>query len=312
MSGREERKNLHVGGQAVIEGVMMRSPKGIATAVRNPEGEIVIKAEPFVSLVKRHRIFNIPVVRGAITMVETLVLAVKALSFSAEQAATEEEKEKEKKKGAGGKGGLSFLYLAFTVVAAFGLGFLVFFYIPLLLTELLGLESGFLFNLVDGLLRLLFMFLYIVLITRWKEMRRVFEYHGAEHKTIFAFEEAGETTVDTASAQSRFHPRCSTSFLIIVVLVSIIVFVFLGKPESIGDRLLRFSFVPVIAGLSYEVLKLSARPGIRSRIGFLFWPGLYMQRFTTQEPSSDQIEVAIAALHACLDDKLLESAAPMN
>ena len=314
MSGREERKNLHVGGQAVIEGVMMRSPKGIATAVRNPEGEIVIKAEPFVSLVKRHRIFNIPVIRGAITMVETLVVAVKALSFSADQAASEEEKEKERKKKekSGGKGGMSFLYMTFTVVAAFGLGFLVFFYIPLLLTELLGLESGFLFNLVDGLLRLLFMFLYIILITRWKEMRRVFEYHGAEHKTIFAFEDSGEATIDGALGKSRFHPRCSTSFLLIVVLVSIVVFVFLGKPENISDRLIRFSFVPVIAGLSYEVLRLSARPGVRKRIGFLFWPGLFMQRFTTQEPSEDQIEVAVAALHACLDDNLLESAAPMN
>lgn len=307
MAGREEAGNLHVGGQAVIEGVMMRSPKGIATAVRTPSGEIVIKAEPFISLTKRSRYFNIPIIRGAIALVETFMVAIKALSFSADQAATEEEKEKEKKKG-----GISALYMTGTVIVAFALGFVVFFYIPLLLTEMLDLRSGFFFNLVDGFLRLLFMFLYIILITRWKEMQRVFEYHGAEHKTIFTFEDGGEVTPARAKDRSRFHPRCSTSFLLIVVLVSVIVFIFLGKPSSISDRLIRFSFVPVIAGLSYEVLRLSARPGVRRWAGFLFWPGLFMQKFTTREPSSDQIEVAIAALEACLDDKLLETRGVIN
>jgi uncharacterized protein YqhQ len=305
MSGSEETSSLHVGGQAVIEGVMMRSPKGIATAVRTPSGDIAVKAEPFRSLIKRYRILNIPIIRGAITLVETLVVAVKSLSFSADQASTEEEGKKE-------NAALSSLYMVITVVAAFGLGFLFFFYIPLLLTELFGFENSFIFNLVDGALRLLFIFMYIILITRWKEMRRVFEYHGAEHKTIFAFEASGDRTPenitpDDARGFSRFHPRCSTSFLVIVVLVSVIVFIFLGKPDNVTDRLIRFAFVPVIAGLSYEVLRLSARPGVNKRIGFLFWPGLFMQRFTTCEPSEDQIEVAIVALKACLDDKVLET-----
>lgn len=143
-------------------------------------------------------------------------------------------------------------------------------------------------------------------------MSRVFEYHGAEHKTIFAFENGGDVTVEGAAAQSRYHPRCSTSFLLIIVLVSVAVFVFLGKPDSIGDRLIRFSFIPLIGGISYEVLKLSARPGVGRRLGFLFWPGLKMQRFTTREPSSDQIEVAIAALNASLDDNLLERRGVIN
>lgn len=306
MTGREERQNLHVGGQAVIEGVMMRSPKGIATAVRTSSGGIAIKAEPFISLTRKVRLLNLPVLRGAVALVETLVVAVKALSFSAEQASTEEEKKKER------KAGLSAAYTAVTVLAAFGLGFLLFFYLPLRLTELMRFNNSLLFNAVDGAIRLLFIFLYIVLITRWKEMRRVFEYHGAEHKTIFAFEDEAEVTVETAMRHSRYHPRCSTSFLLIVVLVSVVVFIFLGKPDSLGDRLTRFSFIPLIAGLSYEVLRLSARPGVRKHIGFLFWPGLRMQRFTTKEPSCDQIEVAIAALNASLDDNLLERRGVIN
>ena len=306
MTGSEECRSLRVGGQAVIEGVMMRSPGGIATAVRTPGGNILIKAEPFVSLIKKHKFLNIPVIRGAITLIETFVVAVRALSFSAGQATVEEEQKKKQNKG------LDALYMVFTIVAAFGLGFLVFFYIPLLLTELLKLESGFMFNLVDGLLRLVFLFLYIILITRWKEMRRVFEYHGAEHKAIFAFEDGVEVTPENAKKYSRLHPRCSTSFLLIVVIVSIIVFIFLGKPENIVDRLIRFSLIPVIAGISYEVLKFSARPSVNRRIRFLFWPGLLLQRFTTKEPSLDQIEVAIAALETCLDDKLLETRGIIN
>ncbi|MBN2070714.1 MAG: DUF1385 domain-containing protein [Candidatus Krumholzibacteriota bacterium] len=300
MPARERSENLHVGGQAVIEGVMMRSPRGLATAVRVPDGRIVIKAENFISLTKRNRILALPVIRGAVMMIETLSVAIKALSFSADQAVAEDEKKKE-----GGKS-LSTFQMVMVVAGAFALGFLVFFYIPLLITEAFGFKSGFFFNLVDGILRLLFVFLYIVLISRWKDMRRVFEYHGAEHKTIFAFEDDPDVTCEKAAARSRLHPRCSTSFLLIIVIVSVLVFVFLGRPENIADRLVRFSLIPVIAGISYELLKLSARPGIDRKIGFLFWPGLFLQRFTTKEPSADQIEVAIAALNACLDDKLLE------
>ena len=299
MSGREGSRNLHVGGQAVIEGVMMRSSRGLATAVRANDGKIVVKAENFISLTKKHRLAGFPIIRGAVTMIETFIVAVKALSFSADQAAaTEKEKES-------GNKAISGFSMAVIVIGAFALGFLVFFYLPLLITEMIGLASGVLFNLVDGLLRLLFLFLYILIITRWKDMRRIFEYHGAEHKAIFAFEDDPDVTAEKALERSRFHPRCSTSFLLIVAIVSMAVFIFLGKPDNIADRMIRFSLIPVIAGISYEVLKLSALPGISRRIGFLFWPGLFLQRFTTKEPSVDQIEVAIAALKACLDDKLL-------
>lgn len=299
MADQEDKKRLHVGGQAVIEGVMMRSPTRLATAVRSADGEIIVKAEPFVSLTKRHRPLNIPVIRGAIVLIETFVIAVKALSFSAEQAMAEEEKAKKK--------GDSKHHMAITIVAALVIGFGLFFYLPLKLTELIGLESGVIFNIVDGLIRLVFIFLYIFFITRWKEMKRIFEYHGAEHKTIFAFEEEGTVSPETAMRYSRLHPRCSTSFLLIVVIVSMLLFIVLGRPEGVADRLIRFSFIPLIAGVSYEVLKVSARPSVQRYLGFVFWPGLLLQRLTTREPSPDQVEVAITALNASLEDKLLES-----
>ncbi|MBN2184796.1 MAG: DUF1385 domain-containing protein [Candidatus Krumholzibacteriota bacterium] len=299
MSGREGSGNLHVGGQAVIEGVMMRSPRGLATAVRSDDGKIVVKAEEYISLTQKSRLAGFPVIRGAVAMIETFIVAVKALSFSADHAASAHKVKDRPKKA------ISALSMAAIVTGAFALGFIVFFYLPLLITEMFGFESGILFNLVDGILRLLFLFLYIIAITRWKDMRRIFEYHGAEHKAIFAFEDDPDVTAEKALESSRFHPRCSTSFLLIVVIVSVLVFIFLGRPETIADRLIRFSFIPVIAGISYEVLKLSARKKIGRKIGFLLWPGLFLQRFTTQEPSADQVEVAIAALKACLDDNLL-------
>ena len=315
MSEKDTRKRLQVGGQAVIEGVMMRSPDCIATAVRTSAGAIVVQREPFKSLVRRCRPLNIPVIRGAIAFVETFVIAIKALSFSAEKA-TEDLPGKEGDAAAAAsapagakkpRAGLSIVSISFTIVAAFALGFGLFFYLPLFLTELTGLTQGVLFNLVDGVIRLVFLVMYIVLITRWKEMRRIFEYHGAEHKTISAFEEEGRATPENVGAYSTLHTRCSTSFLLLVVVVSIVVFMILGRPDSVGDKIVRFAFIPVIGGVSYELLKLSANPVARRYMAPLVWPGLFLQRLTTKEPSSDQIEVAIAALDACLGDKIVES-----
>jgi len=296
MSDGGARTHPHVGGQAVIEGVMMRSPTCIATAVRNPHHEIVIKTEHFESLTKRYRLLGIPIIRGAVALIETFVIAVRALGFSAEQA-TEEE---------GGKGTGPW-HTALTVFLALVLGIAVFFYLPLVLTEWLGIGNKFLFNLVDGLFRLSFITLYIILIAQWKEMRRIFEYHGAEHKTIFAFEKEGFVTVESAKRYPTAHPRCSTSFLLLVVLVSVLLFIILGRPETIADRAIRFAFIPVIGGVSYELLRLSSKPRFGRYLGLVMWPGLFMQRFTAKEPTPEQLEVAIAALEACLGDKLLES-----
>jgi len=295
-----------IGGQAVIEGVMMRSPTHYATAVRTPQGRIVIQKTPFKSFVRRVKIFNIPIIRGAFTLVETLYIGIQSLTYSASQAVEEEKPQKKQSKI-----GTS-LALAGSIAMALGLGFLLFFYLPLFVTELLGIESGLLFNLIDGVFRLVIFLLYIYGISRWKEMRRVFQYHGAEHKTIYAFESGEELTPENVQKYSTFHPRCGTSFLIVVMLVSIVVFVFLGKPETWGDRMLRFAMIPLIAGISFEFIKLSARQGFARIFGPAIWPGLALQRITTKPPTDDMLEVAIAALEACLDRQAVKLQLPSN
>ncbi len=295
-----------VGGQAVIEGVMMRSPTHYATAVRTPQGRIVIQKTPFKSFVRRFRILNIPIIRGALTLVETLFIGVQSLTYSASQAVEEDEPRKKKSKI-----GTS-IALTGSVVLALGLGFLLFFYLPLLVTEFFGFQSGVVFNLVDGFFRLTAFLLYIYAISRWKEMRRVFQYHGAEHMTIYAFESGEELTTENAKKYSTFHPRCGTSFLVVVMLVSIVVFVFLGKPENISDRLLRFAMIPLIAGISFEFIKLSARESFAKWFKPAIWPGLALQRITTKPPTDDMLEVAIAALEASLDRQAVRLQLPAS
>lgn len=296
---------LSIGGQAVIEGVMMRSPTHYATAVRTPQGRIAIQKIPFRSIIRRFRFLNIPIIRGALTLVETLYIGVQSLTYSASQAVEEDRGESKGKLGTN-------LALAGSVIMALGMGFLLFFYVPLLLTEILGLQSGLAFNLVDGVFRLAIFLLYIFAISRWKEMRRIFQYHGAEHKTIFAFESGEELTTELAASQPRLHPRCGTSFLIVVMMVSIVVFVFMGKPDTIGDRLLRFAMIPLIAGISYEFIRLSAKKRFAGVLKPAIWPGLALQKITTQPPSDDMLEVAIAALEACLDRQAVKLQVPAS
>jgi uncharacterized protein YqhQ len=295
-----------IGGQAVIEGVMMRSPTHYATAVRTPQGRIVIQKTPFKSFVRRFKILNIPIIRGAFTLVETLVIGIQSLTYSASQA-VEEDKPQTKKNRVG-----TSMAMAGSVALALGLGFLLFFYIPLVVTELFGFESGLVFNLVDGVFRLAAFLIYIYAISRWKEMRRVFQYHGAEHMTIYAFESGEELTTENAKKYSTFHPRCGTSFLIVVMLVSIVVFVFMGKPETMGDRFLRFAMIPLIAGISFEFIKLSARRSFARWFKPAIWPGLALQRITTKPPTDDMLEVAIAALEASLDRQAVRLQLPAN
>jgi uncharacterized protein YqhQ len=299
-------KPASIGGQAVIEGVMMRSPTHYATAVRTPQGRIVIQKVPFKSLVRRFKLLNIPVIRGAITLVETLYIGVQSLTYSAAQAVEEDPEAKPKGKFA------TNLALTGSVVLALGMGFVLFFYVPLLLTDLLGFEGGLAYNLVDGVFRLAIFLLYVFAISRWKEMRRIFQYHGAEHMTIYAYESGGELTTEHASRQPRLHPRCGTSFLIVVMLISIVVFVFLGKPETVSDRLLRFAMIPLIGGISFEFIRLSAKERFRKIFKPAVWPGLALQRVTTQPPSDDMLEVAIAALEACRDHQSVSLQVPAS
>ncbi len=293
ISVMKESEDLALGGQAVIEGVMMRGPEQIAIAVRKPDGAIALRTEPFKSIVKRYKLLNIPILRGGLVLLETLYIGIKALNFSGDIAMSAEKNQNQKNRW-------NNLWMGLTVVFALGLGMVFFFYLPLVLTEMMGFHSGFWFNLVDGIIRLLFFLAYIYGISFWKEIRRVFEYHGAEHKTIFAYENQKPLVTDSAVPYSTHHPRCGTSFLLIVMLVSIVVFMFLGKPMTIGDRLVRLAFVPLIGGISYELIKLSAKAYKYALFRFFIQPGLWLQRITTKEPDESQLEVALVALKSAI------------
>ena len=299
-------QNFSVGGQAVIEGVMMRSPTYYATAVRTPAGTIVIQKTRYEALTHRFRFLNVPIVRGAINLVEMMWIGISSLSYSASQAADENADPKPKKTAA------SNLMILGSVAFALTAGFALFFYLPLFLTELTGVQGSLAFNLVDGVFRLTIFLGYLLLIARWKEMQRIFQYHGAEHKTIYVYENNQDLTVANARPYTTLHPRCGTSFLLVVMLVSIFVFALLGKPETWGDRLLRFAFIPVIGGISYEFIRLSAKERFARFLKPAIWPGLTLQKVTTSEPSDDMLEVAIAALEACLDYENVALKIPAN
>lgn len=297
---------ISVGGQAVIEGVMMRSPTYYATAVRTPQGSIVIQKIRYQTLTHRHKWLNIPIVRGAINLVEMMWIGIASLSYSASQAADEEDNPLQKKSAA------TNATIFMSVLFALGMGFLLFFFLPLWLTELTGVQNGIGFNLIDGAIRLVFFLGYLLLIAQWKDMQRIFQYHGAEHKTIYVFENKQDLTVANARPYTTLHPRCGTSFLLVVMLVSILVFSILGKPDTWGERLFRFAMIPVIGGISFEFIRLSAKKQFARFLKPAIWPGLTLQKVTTREPSDDMLEVAIAALNACLDYQNVRLEIPSN
>jgi len=294
---------IHVGGQAVIEGVMMRAPRSIAIAVRRPDGEIVVRKELVVPLSERFPIVKLPIIRGAVALFTSLIIGIKALNFSANEAMTEEEKNKEGVKEGGGE--LSSWAMAGTMTVAFGFGICLFFLLPLYMTKLLTPvigDNNIVFNLVDGVIRVILFLLYIWAISRMKDIQRVFQYHGAEHKSIFTFEAGEELIVENVRRFSRLHPRCGTSFLLIVMLVSIAVFSLIPKlwPFYLkaGSRII---LLPMIAGISYEFLKWSASNENHPLVKMIITPGLALQRLTTREPDDSQLEVAIRSLNEALD-----------
>ncbi|MCJ7812400.1 DUF1385 domain-containing protein [bacterium] len=294
-------KKIMVGGQAVIEGVMMRSPEYVSVAVRKSNGQIVLKRDRHISWTERNKVLGLPFIRGGVVLIESMVLGIKALNFSSDIAMKELNKEKSKKKYSDN---MSKLWTGLTVVLALVLGMGIFFFLPLVLTELTGVKGGIIFNLLDGLIRLIFFIMYLGLISLWKEIRRIFEYHGAEHKSIFAYEQDQPLTLQGVRSFTTHHPRCGTSFLLVVMLVALIVFIFLGKPQDLGDRLIRFLFIPVIGGISYEIIRLSGKR-FGKRFGkFLIAPGLWLQRITTREPDESQLEVSLVALKSVLNQEV--------
>jgi uncharacterized protein YqhQ len=294
-------RDAPLGGQAVLEGVMMRGVSTWAVAVRKPLpedappgalGEIAVTSEPLVSWAKRHRILRLPVIRGVVALGESLKIGFKALGISANAQLEDDEDEEP-------IGGFTWgLTIAFSLVLAIGL----FFVIPVGATSLIKdqLGSALLFWLVEGVLRTLIFIGYIVAISRLPDLRRVFEYHGAEHKTISCYE-AGDRLIPARAARySRLHPRCGTSFLLIVMVLAIFVFAPIGLPAWYWLLASRILGIPLIAGLSYEVIKWAGKNRNKRWVRALMWPGLMLQNLTTREPSLDQLAVAIAALEAVL------------
>ncbi|MGI6451453.1 MAG: DUF1385 domain-containing protein [Desulfitobacteriia bacterium] len=280
-------KPVQYGGQALIEGVMMRGPKAIAMAIRLPNGEIEVTHQE-INPWSQKPVFKLPIIRGFIALLDSLILGTKALMFSANKAVGEEEGEE-----------LSFWEMALTIIIALGAGVLLFVGLPTASAHLLDhlFPGTVLQNLLEGLIRLAVLFIYIILISRLSDIQRVFQYHGAEHKTIFAYEAGEELKVENARKYSRLHPRCGTSFLLIVVIVSIFVFAFLGLEPLWWRIVSRVLLMPLVAGISYELLKFSSRHTDSRVCRFLIAPGLLLQRLTTREPDDSQLEVAIASLN---------------
>jgi len=287
---------LPVGGQAVIEGVMMRSPSRVAVAVRRGDGSIARMERAFASITRRHAVLGLPVVLGAISLFETLALGISALNFSADEAVRSETPAAQR---SAGMTSAQFLTVALSLV----LGVLLFVVLPARLTTWLGFRGRIGFGLVDGLFRLGAFVGYLLLISQWKEMRRVLGYHGAEHKAIHALEAGVPLTPERVQSFPRFHPRCGTSFLFLVVVVSVVVFTLIGKPRGLGDHLLRVACLPLIAGVAFEFIRLSARHAQKPLVRALVWPGLQFQRLTTREPDLSMCEVAIAALERVRGDE---------
>ncbi|RJQ50100.1 MAG: DUF1385 domain-containing protein [Nitrospiraceae bacterium] len=283
-----------IGGQAVIEGVMMRAGDIWTVAVRNPEKEIVIRKEGVKALPKS---LKKPVVRGVVALAQSLSLGIKALLFSAEASGHEEEKP-------------SSFSLAMTVIVAFVIGICLFLLLPLYVTKLMGMvfssvnDSSLLFNFIDGILRVMVFLFYILAINMSKDIKRVFQYHGAEHKAVNAYEAGVELTPENVDNYSTLHPRCGTSFLLIVMLMSILIFSIIPKAwPFVWKFLARVVLIPLIAGLSYEFIKLSSKKMDNLFIRMAAVPGLWLQKLTTGLPSHDQIEVAITALKGVLQEE---------
>ncbi|HSL94888.1 MAG TPA: DUF1385 domain-containing protein [Thermoleophilia bacterium] len=284
-------KRAQVGGQAVIEGVMMRGVDHWALAVRRPDETIGVRDFPLVSWMKRYPVLKLPVLRGVVALVESLVIGIRALTISANESLGEEEEELGKKE----------LALTLVVAVAFAVG--LFFLAPLFLTGIFKgqLGTGFVFWIVEGLVRVGIFVLYLVVITQFRDLRRVFEYHGAEHMSIHALEHGDELTPENVEKYRTMHLRCGTSFLLIVLVVSVFVFALVRWPAWYWLVLSRVVLVPLIAGISYEIIKWAGRHEDNRFVRTVMMPGLALQWLTTKQPDRGQIEVAIAAL-----DKVIE------
>jgi uncharacterized protein YqhQ len=284
-----------VGGQAVLEGVMMRGPGNWAVAVRTPSGTIKHVSRPIESGMARHRVLRLPVIRGVMALGESLAIGFRALAISANYAAQEEGEEGDEPETELSRGALFF---AFAVAIGFAIA--LFKVTPGLITETLPISSGGLFVVVEGLIRVSLFIGYLVLISLLPDLRRVFQYHAAEHKAINAYEAGDPLEPEIVQRYSLIHPRCGTAFLLWVMVIAIFVFAFFGRPTWYWLIVTRILFLPVIAGLAYELIRFAGKHQHNRVVMAVLAPGLWLQRLTTREPTLDQLEVSIQALREVL------------
>jgi uncharacterized protein YqhQ len=299
-------EDILVGGQAVIEGVMMRTPHAYAVAVRRADGSLEVKREAVRRLSSLWKPLSWPVVRGFAVLLQSLALGIRTLNFSFNIAAADLEPKKESGAEPEPKRKSETIPILLTMAFAAVAAVLVFILAPLWITNWLksyfaAIHNWVVFNLVDGLIRVIFFLGYILLISMMKDIRRVFQYHGAEHKVVHTWEAGEDLTVDNARRKSTLHPRCGTSFLLFVMVVSIVVFSIFKFHAFWAIFLSRVILIPLISGLSYELIRLSAPRCQRGFFRIIVLPGLSLQRVTTKEPSDDQLEVAIRALKEALE-----------
>ncbi|PMQ01861.1 MAG: hypothetical protein CBR30_04125 [Dictyoglomus sp. NZ13-RE01] len=284
------KREENVGGQAVYEGVMMRKGINLAVAVRNPMGEIVVDKYKLQPVFKKWA--KIPFLRGLLILMDSLVWGIKALTYSTNVAFPEEEKIDS------GWG------IFFALVLSFALFVALFIVLPLIIVKPIEsyVSSQIILRLIEGLIRIIIFIAYLVLVTNIKEIKRVFQYHGAEHKTVFCYEAGEELTVENCRKYSRFHPRCGTSFLLVVMIISVVIYAFLGKQGFIERIFSRVLLIPLIFSLSYEIIRLGSKHYHSKFWRAVILPGLWMQYLTTKEPDDSQLEVAIRALKEVLEE----------
>ncbi|CEP46989.1 DUF1385 domain-containing protein [Paraclostridium sordellii] len=297
-------KKQAVGGQAVIEGVMMQSKDKRSIAVRKNDGEIVVKKNKIQSWISDKKIDKIPFIRGAFILIETMIEGIKSMNFSSEFFLEDDEEETSFDRFINKifKDKASDAIIIISLVIGLALATLLFVVTPTLLGGLFSkvVDNKIILNLIEGITRIGILFIYIIVISRNSDIKRVFEYHGAEHKSIYCYENDLELTVENAKKFTTLHPRCGTNFLFIVMITSIILFSFFGWPNPLIRIIMRILCVPIVAGISYEIIKLLGKYD-NKLTRFVAYPGMMLQKFTTREPDDKQLEVALEALKAVLN-----------
>ncbi|MCK9268099.1 MAG: DUF1385 domain-containing protein [Alkaliphilus sp.] len=300
--GHRVTNPTNIGGQAVIEGVMMKGPKDIAIAVRSPDNEIVVKKEPVEGIITKYKLNKIPFLRGGLALIDAMILGVRSLNYAADIAMPEENSDEEPgrfeaflQKIFGDKFVDVVMYFSIFIALLISVGVFILGPTLLAVTFKKTIQSTAVLNLIEGVLRLTLFILYVFAISKMEDIRRVFQYHGAEHKTIYCYENREDLNVENVRKYSTLHPRCGTSFLFIVMMVSMILFSMIAWKDPISRMLIRLALLPVVAGISYEIIKIAGKSQ-SAFMDIVSYPGMMMQKLTTLEPDDSQIEVAIEAL----------------